>query len=162
MNPQECVWEIRYRIILKITSQEKVKIQDYQDAQDKQQTQHPLTPRSEWKMHQRFSRIQSECPDIWIHLPKHKWPKSWSSMEDPFVPLERNLYGQPFAGLWQFWRCPGFTPPENLTIFGFLKMSGFTPPKILAIFGPPLWSPFSSSEMSWTRQHLKNTQTPNT
>ena len=24
---------------------------------------------------------KSECPDIWIHLPKHKWPKSWSSME---------------------------------------------------------------------------------
>ena len=24
-----------------------------------------------------------------------KWPKSWSSMEDPVVPLERNLYGHP-------------------------------------------------------------------
>ena len=24
---------------------------------------------------------ESECPDIWIGLPKHKWPKSWSSME---------------------------------------------------------------------------------
>ena len=22
---------------------------------------------------------KSECPDIWIRLPKHKWPKSWSS-----------------------------------------------------------------------------------
>ena len=32
---------------------------------------------------------QSECPDIWIRLPKHKRPKSWSSMEDPVVPLER-------------------------------------------------------------------------
>ena len=29
-----------------------------------------------------------ECPDIWIRLP-HKWPKSWSSIEDPVVPLER-------------------------------------------------------------------------
>ena len=36
---------------------------------------------------------KSECPDIWIRLPRHKWPKSWSSMEDPVVPLERNLYG---------------------------------------------------------------------
>ena len=36
---------------------------------------------------------KSECPEIWIRLPKHKWPKSWSSMEDPVVPLERNLYG---------------------------------------------------------------------
>ena len=33
---------------------------------------------------------KSECPDIWIRLPWHKWPKSWSSIEDP-VPLERNL-----------------------------------------------------------------------
>ena len=44
----------------------------------------------------------SECPDMWIHLPRHKWPKSWSSMEDPVVPLERNLYGHPLAGLiWE-------------------------------------------------------------
>ena len=41
----------------------------------------------------------SECPDIWIRLPRHKWPKSWCSMEDPVVPLERNLYGHPLAGL---------------------------------------------------------------
>ena len=40
---------------------------------------------------------KSECPDIWVRLPKHKWPKSWSSMEDPVVPLERNLYGHPLA-----------------------------------------------------------------
>ena len=44
----------------------------------------------------------SERPDEWIRLPKHKWPKSWSSMEDPVVPLERNLYGHPLAGLlWE-------------------------------------------------------------
>ena len=43
-----------------------------------------------------------ECPDIWIRLPRHRWPKSWSSMEDPVVPLERNLYGHPLAGLlWE-------------------------------------------------------------
>ena len=42
---------------------------------------------------------KSECPDIWIRLPRHKWPKSWSSMEDPVVPPERNLYGHPLAGL---------------------------------------------------------------
>ena len=37
-----------------------------------------------------------------IRLPRHKWPKSWSSMEDPVVPLERNLYGHPLAGLlWE-------------------------------------------------------------
>ena len=42
---------------------------------------------------------KSECPDIWIRLPRQKWPKSWSSIEDPVVPLERNLYGHPLAGL---------------------------------------------------------------
>ena len=42
---------------------------------------------------------KSECPGIWIRLPRHKWPKSWSSMEDPVVLLERNLYGHPLAGL---------------------------------------------------------------
>ena len=45
---------------------------------------------------------KSECPDTWIRLPRHKWPKSWSSMEDPVVPLERNVYGHPLAGLlWE-------------------------------------------------------------
>ena len=45
---------------------------------------------------------KSECPDIYIRLPRHKWPKSWSSMEDPVVPLERNLYGHPLAGqMWE-------------------------------------------------------------
>ena len=46
-----------------------------------------------------FKIPKSECPDIWIRLPRHKWPKSWSSMEDPVVPLQRNLYGHPLAGL---------------------------------------------------------------
>ena len=45
---------------------------------------------------------KSECPDIWIHLPTHKWPKSWSSVQDPVLPLQRNLYGHPLAGLlWE-------------------------------------------------------------
>ena len=45
---------------------------------------------------------ESECPEIWICLPKHKWTKSWSSVEDPVVSLDRNLYGHPLAGrLWE-------------------------------------------------------------
>ena len=45
---------------------------------------------------------RSECPDIWIRLPRHKWPKSRSSMEDSVVPLQRNLYGHHLAGLlWE-------------------------------------------------------------
>ena len=51
----------------------------------------------------KLSKIpKSECPDIWIRLPRHKWPKSWSRMVDPVVPLERNLYCHPVAGLlWE-------------------------------------------------------------
>ena len=52
--------------------------------------------------HKLLKISKSECPDIWIRLPRHKWPKSWSSLEDPVVPLERNLYGHPLAGfLWE-------------------------------------------------------------
>ena len=69
-------------------------------AQDKQRMQYLLIPRSEWRVHPKLLKIpKSECPDIWIRLPRHQWPKSWSSMEDPVVPLERNLYGHPLAGL---------------------------------------------------------------
>ena len=59
---------------------------------------------------------KSECPDIWIRLPGHKWPKSWSSMEDPVV-LERNLYGHLLAGLlWE-------RPFENVLLkFGWEKV----------------------------------------
>ena len=49
-----------------------------------------------------LEKSKSECPDIWIRLPKHKWPKSWPSMENPSVLLERSLYGHPLAGLlWE-------------------------------------------------------------
>ena len=58
---------------------------------------------------------KSECPNIykyisiyiyiyiiWIRLARHNWPKSWTNIEDPVVPLQRNLYGHPFAGLlWE-------------------------------------------------------------
>ena len=44
----------------------------------------------------------SECPGIWIRLPEHKWPKSWSSMGDPVVLLESHVYGHTLAGLiWE-------------------------------------------------------------
>ena len=42
---------------------------------------------------------KSECPDIWIRPPRHKWPKSWSSMEDPILFFEWNLFGHPFPRL---------------------------------------------------------------
>ena len=31
---------------------------------------------------------KSECPAVWIRLPRHILPKSWSSIEDLVVPLE--------------------------------------------------------------------------
>ena len=30
---------------------------------------------------------KSECPDIWIRLPRHKWPKSLENIEEPVVLL---------------------------------------------------------------------------
>ena len=39
-----------------------------------------------------FKIPQSECPDMWIRLPRHKWPKSWSSIEDPVVPRAKSVW----------------------------------------------------------------------
>ena len=68
--------------------------------QDKQSTQCQLVPKSKWRTLFILLKLpQSECPDIWIRLPRHKWPKSWSSIEEAVVPLERNLCGHLLAGL---------------------------------------------------------------
>ena len=42
---------------------------------------------------------ESECPDMWIRLPRHKWPKPWENIEDAVVLLVRNFLGHPLAGL---------------------------------------------------------------
>ena len=34
---------------------------------------------------------KSECPAVWIRLPRHKLPQSWSNNEDLVVLLERNF-----------------------------------------------------------------------
>ena len=48
----------------------------------------------------RLLRIpESESPDIWTRLARHKWPKSWADIEDPVVLLKRNLYGHNLACL---------------------------------------------------------------
>ena len=55
--------------------------------------------------HKLFKIPKSECADIWTRLPRHKWPKLWSSVEETVIFLERKLYGHPLAGLlgeWQF------------------------------------------------------------
>ena len=66
---------------------------------DKQQTQYLLIQVKMEDAHKLLGNPKSECPDIWIRLPRHKWPKSWSTMEDPVVPFERNLYGHLLARL---------------------------------------------------------------
>ena len=40
---------------------------------------------------------KSECPDLWIRVPLHEWPKSWSNIEGLVV---RNLYGGNWKGTW--------------------------------------------------------------
>ena len=73
---------------------------------------------------------KSECPDIWIRQPRHTWPTSWSSMEDPVVPLERNLYGHLVAGLlWerQFDKIPlkhGWEKVSNWGCFFLHRQKG--------------------------------------
>ena len=37
-------------------------------------------------------KTQSECPDIWIRFPRHKWPKLWESIEDPAVSFSNRNY----------------------------------------------------------------------
>ena len=45
---------------------------------------------------------KSKCPAIWTRLPRHKWPKSWSSMEDPTVFLNEVCTGHLLTGLvWE-------------------------------------------------------------
>ena len=43
---------------------------------------------------------KSECPDMWIRLTRHEWPKSWSSMDSTqsFL-LSEICMGHPLAGL---------------------------------------------------------------
>ena len=80
-------------------------------AMDKQQTQYQLIPKWKWKTLTNYWKFQkSECPRHWGFVYHDtNGQKPWSSMEDPVVPLERNLYGHPLAGLlWerQFEKSP--------------------------------------------------------
>ena len=49
-----------------------------------------------------YTQVKMEDEDPKVRMSRHldtsashKWPNSWSSMEDPVVPLELNLYGHP-------------------------------------------------------------------
>jgi len=44
----------------------------------------------------------TQFADTWITIPKSRQPASWANIEKPVVPLLRNLYGHPLAGLlWE-------------------------------------------------------------
>ena len=43
--------------------------------------------------------FMSDFPDSWIRPPRYTWTKKWQNIEEPVVPLERNFYGHPLAGL---------------------------------------------------------------
>ena len=110
---------------------------------------------------------KSECPDIWIRLPRHKWPETWSSVEDPVVPLERNLYGHPLAGLlcerqfekillqhgWEKvskWECLLVQREKGLFLSVYvddIKLAG----KKQII--DPMWNVLNK-EVDWENQHL--------
>ena len=70
-----------------------------QVARDKQQTQYGLIPKSKMEDAPKLLKIPNRNFQTFGFVHHDKWPKSWSSMEDPVVPLERNLYGHPLARL---------------------------------------------------------------
>ena len=83
------------------------------DAQDRQQTQYQVF--SQVKMEDALALLTlptSECPDFWIRLPRHTWPKSWGNIEEPVVRLKRDLYGPHLAG-WIWKRQLEKVLPEN-------------------------------------------------
>ena len=58
-----------------------------------------LSPYVQVKMEDapKFLKIpKSECPDVWIRLPKHKW-QSWNNISDSEVPLERKFIRTPIC-----------------------------------------------------------------
>ena len=64
-----------------------------------------LHPGKKWRTFQVCYRFHSQSvPDTWIRFPRHKCPASWSGIEDPVVPLERNLFGLPPLVGETFWR----------------------------------------------------------
>ena len=69
-------------------------------VQEKQPTQYQHTLRQRWRKLPDCSKFPSQNVQTFGHaFHDTEWPKSWTNIEDPVVPLERNLYGHPFAGL---------------------------------------------------------------
>ena len=62
-----------------------------------------LYPGKKEDAHKLLKTPKSECPDIWIRLPRHKWPKSWSSIEGQFFLLN----GICMVTFWQDYKGKG-------------------------------------------------------
>ena len=118
-------------------------------------------------VHKLLKILKAECLDVWIRLPRHKWPKFWFSMEDPVVRLERNLYGHLLAGLlWerQFekillkcgwdkipnWECLSFHREKGLFLFVFVDDIKLVGKKQNL---DPMWK-LLNKEVIWENQHL--------
>ena len=44
----------------------------------------------------------TDCPTVKTRLHRNRRPKTWDNIDDTPVPLERDLYGHPLAGLlWE-------------------------------------------------------------
>ena len=101
MNLRDCVWEIQYRITINTILQEMERIDIISRLPGCDgQAADAVSAYTQLKMedaHKLFKIPKSECPDIWIRLPRHKWLKSWSSMED----LSFLLKGIRTVILWQ-------------------------------------------------------------
>ena len=59
-----------------------------------------LTQEKKEYVHKLLKIPKSECPDIWICQPRHKWPKSWSGMEDPVVLLDQKSVWSSFGRVY--------------------------------------------------------------
>ena len=64
--------------------------------------QYLLVPMQNGRCLQIMKIPKSECPDIWMSLPRLEWANSWANIEDPVVLLERIFFGHPLAVLlWE-------------------------------------------------------------
>ena len=53
------------------------------------------------------------APTLRIRLPRHRRQPKWDKIDDPVVPLARNLYGHPLAGLLWKRKLEEFLRQEN-------------------------------------------------
>ena len=77
-------------------------LRDCQIVTDKQPTQCQLTLNWNWRTLPDCSKFESQDVQTCgkIRFSRQRWPTSWANIEDPVVPLERNLCGHPVGGLW--------------------------------------------------------------